>query len=407
MDVHAWRTLATEAPREPLPFISTEATTHAKMDSSIPLDVVQSVTNLSRETAKAARAGTNGGVLAASDLSSGLDQPAGVEREQNSGLINGEGKETVHFTADIIRSTSTPVGVGMAISVKKGIAKVTDLVPGSSAWGSSHISRGDRVKLVDGVDVRGKTAGEIVRLVKGEEGSMVVMALQKAGEKNETWVTLERRQTAGIGIAFERRDDGLLVESIHPDGAAAKSEKLKVGDKIIAVDGRSTEGKSVRQVVATICGPQNSTVSLTIQRGERLLPEVVLHRTTAIFPSPQRRPSSSSDDSDSSTSSSDDSEAATCSSPPGIRHWKRSTGTASREQGGIYGGVDASRVPPRSSFRQHRAQQQAGKLDLSSGIAFPEQNSSPSSSVRTSFSSPLSEELSPPARKPRHLNKAN
>lgn len=271
----------------------------------------------------------------------------------------------------------------MAVSVKKGVATVVDVTPGGAGWASEQISRGDVVHFVDGEVVKDKTVDEIVKMVKGEEGSLVVLAIQKPGEKEQRWVTLERRHTAGIGITFEKKAGSVIVESIQPDGAAAKSERLKVNDKIVAVDNRVVESMSVRQVAGVICGPPDKTVSLTIQRDGRLLTDIVIERQITNLHKPAPRDgsptSSSSEDSESSSSSSDSSDetrvaaGAAAASYRAVSHVHTNRRGESPQRkgrdlpvtgGGIYGGIDASTVAQRrNSFRelQQRMAQQGSE----------------------------------------------
>jgi len=76
-------------------------------------------------------------------------------------------------------------------------------------------------------------------------------------------------QFSGIGAELGKKGDQIVV--IAPvDGAPAAEAGIKAGDAILAVDGESTEGKSVDEVVGKIRGEAGTKVKLTlISNGER------------------------------------------------------------------------------------------------------------------------------------------
>jgi carboxyl-terminal processing protease len=76
----------------------------------------------------------------------------------------------------------------------------------------------------------------------------------------------------GIGIQIGIKDDQLTVISPIEDTPAAKSG-LKALDKIISINGKSTEDMSIEQAVSLIRGPKGSRVTLTIQRGTKNKPK--------------------------------------------------------------------------------------------------------------------------------------
>jgi carboxyl-terminal processing protease len=71
-----------------------------------------------------------------------------------------------------------------------------------------------------------------------------------------------------FGIGAQLRDDlnGFTIVRIVEGSPAAQSNKLKVGDKIVAVDEEPVVGMDIVEAVELIRGPQGSNVNLTILR---------------------------------------------------------------------------------------------------------------------------------------------
>ncbi|XP_033870891.3 multiple PDZ domain protein isoform X15 [Acipenser ruthenus] len=67
----------------------------------------------------------------------------------------------------------------------------------------------------------------------------------------------------GIAISEEDTKNGVMIKSLTEHGAAAKDGKIKVGDKILAVDDETVVGHPVEKVI-TLLKKAKSTVKLTI-----------------------------------------------------------------------------------------------------------------------------------------------
>ncbi|WP_347490758.1 S41 family peptidase [Desulfoscipio sp. XC116] len=88
----------------------------------------------------------------------------------------------------------------------------------------------------------------------------------------------------GIGIEILAGEQYPCVYSVIPGTPAAKSG-IMAGDIIVAVDGKSTVGWTLADVVEKIKGPSGSVVVLTIQRGEDDSLDVDLKRADIHLPS--------------------------------------------------------------------------------------------------------------------------
>ncbi|MBN2055305.1 S41 family peptidase [bacterium] len=82
----------------------------------------------------------------------------------------------------------------------------------------------------------------------------------------------------GIGISFDIRDGTLTV--ISPiEGTPAWDAGIRAGDRIVRIEGESTQGITTTEVINTLRGKRGSRVTIAIQRhGEEEIREVTLVR---------------------------------------------------------------------------------------------------------------------------------
>ncbi len=86
----------------------------------------------------------------------------------------------------------------------------------------------------------------------------------------------------GIGAELDMKD-GILTVITPLKGTPAEAAGLLKGDKIIAIDGKSTEGVSVDEAVSKIRGPVGTNVTLTLVRDRKSL-DVKITRETIQVP---------------------------------------------------------------------------------------------------------------------------
>ena len=69
----------------------------------------------------------------------------------------------------------------------------------------------------------------------------------------------------GIGVQVTGETEEIVIGSVFP-GTPAEEAGLRRGDRIVAVDGTTTEGETLDEVVARVRGPEGEQVRLTIRR---------------------------------------------------------------------------------------------------------------------------------------------
>ncbi len=75
---------------------------------------------------------------------------------------------------------------------------------------------------------------------------------------------VRRAGLAGVGMATVRRGGVFVVNSVQTGGPAAQAG-VRVGERILAIDGESTVGADQASVSALLAGPENSSVELTLR----------------------------------------------------------------------------------------------------------------------------------------------
>ena len=89
---------------------------------------------------------------------------------------------------------------------------------------------------------------------------------------------------SGVGIRIARGRDAVVVSSVFPGGPAQRAG-VRVGDRIMAVDGKAVRGPDLDGVVSGIKGPAGTTVRVRLRRAGRDAPiDLALKRETIAVP---------------------------------------------------------------------------------------------------------------------------
>ena len=91
------------------------------------------------------------------------------------------------------------------------------------------------------------------------------------------------RSFSGVGLGVEDRDGTVVVTRVYPDSPAARAQ-VRAGDAIVSVDGATTTGLTLKQVVEKIRGKEGTTVTVGFRRGGAAPREVKLTRSQITVP---------------------------------------------------------------------------------------------------------------------------
>ena len=115
--------------------------------------------------------------------------------------------------------------------------------------------------------------------------------LQSLGDNHSVFIEPEdfKRMNetgySGIGVRMSkpRPEEVPVVVEVFQNSPAGRAG-MRPGDRVLAVDGRSTEGRSMTEVVSGIRGPQGTPVRLSIARGGQPAPEIQIVRAPVEAP---------------------------------------------------------------------------------------------------------------------------
>lgn len=102
------------------------------------------------------------------------------------------------------------------------------------------------------------------------------------------WEEFERQTRGhygGIGSLIRKKDDYVIIAEPYA-GSPADEAGLKIGDKIVAIDGKSMCKENINEVSKLLRGEPNTTVTVTVERlltGER--EEIKIRRRRIVLPS--------------------------------------------------------------------------------------------------------------------------
>lgn len=120
----------------------------------------------------------------------------------------------------------------------------------------------------------GDAAASAMIAALGDRWSYYIPADQYAAymeQMNNTYV--------GIGVTITAEEDGSIRVIEVAAGGPAEEGGIQVEDRIIGVDGQSILGMDLTESQALIKGEENTTVAITVQRGEEELTVTVTRRT--------------------------------------------------------------------------------------------------------------------------------
>uniref|UniRef100_A0A670ZVY9 Multiple PDZ domain protein n=1 Tax=Pseudonaja textilis TaxID=8673 RepID=A0A670ZVY9_PSETE len=177
-------------------------------------------------------------------------------------------------------------GLGLSIVGKRNDTGVfvSDIVKGGLADLDGRLMQGDQILMVNDEDVRNANQETVAALLKcslgvvklevgrikaslfhserrmsqSRSGSLTSFSFPGGGsnppESYES--TLKKNYSLGVsiagGVGSPLGDVPIFIALMHPNGVAAQTQKLRVGDRIVSICGTSTEGMTHSQAVSLL-----------------------------------------------------------------------------------------------------------------------------------------------------------
>ncbi|XP_061873265.1 multiple PDZ domain protein isoform X16 [Colius striatus] len=186
-------------------------------------------------------------------------------------------------------------GLGLSIVGKRNDTGVfvSDIVKGGIADTDGRLMQGDQILTVNGEDVRNANQEAVAALLKVSEGSDSLSSFsfpvsgssapevfETGLKKNTTACEIQGLRTVEIkkgpadslgvsiagGVGSPLGDVPIFIAMMHPNGVAAQTQKLRVGDRIVSICGTSTEGMTHSQAVSLLKNA-SGTIELQVVAG--------------------------------------------------------------------------------------------------------------------------------------------
>ncbi|DAA26941.1 TPA: multiple PDZ domain protein [Bos taurus] len=219
-------------------------------------------------------------------------------------------EEDVYDTLTVELQKKPGKGLGLSIVGKRNDTGVfvSDVVKGGIADADGRLLQGDQILTVNGEDVRHATQEAVAALLKMSEASLSSFTfplsgsgtpelLESSSKKNALASEIQGLRTVEIkkgptdslgisiagGVGSPLGDVPIFIAMMHPNGVAAQTQKLRVGDRIVTICGTSTEGMTHTQAVNLL---KNASGSIEMQ--------VVAGGDVSVVTGHQQEPASSS-----------------------------------------------------------------------------------------------------------------
>lgn len=213
-----------------------------------------------------------------------------VDREQlengiYSGLVDSlEDPYSVYYSEEELKELQMSTegiyyGIGAYISkaVTDGYCTISGVIENTPAE-EAGLRAGDIIYEVGGVSTQGMETTEVVALIKGEEGTQVVLTLIREGENDYLEIPVERRKIESPTVSSEMLDEDIAYIQItefddvtEDQFAEALAECKGKGMKGLILDLRSNPGGNLSTVceIARMLLPEGMIVYTEDKYGNR------------------------------------------------------------------------------------------------------------------------------------------
>ena len=156
------------------------------------------------------------------------------------------------------------IGAYIGFNTEANMCYVSKLIKNTPA-AASVLSPGDFIVKVDGTDTIGMTSSEIVKLIKGPEGTSVTITVQREGEKNPLDITVARAKIESPTVEYEMLENSIGYIEITEFDDVTYAQYCEAYDTLVA--------QGMKGLILDLRANPGGNVSTVCQIARRLLPE--------------------------------------------------------------------------------------------------------------------------------------
>jgi carboxyl-terminal processing protease len=185
-------------------------------------------------------------------------------------------------------------GVGVQVEQREGNIVVVTPIDNSPAM-EAGVMPGDILVSIDGRDVRGSTVEDVIPVIRGEEGTTIVLGFERPSEQRVIEFELVRQRIAISAVSWSMLDDQRAVIRLSQfssgagdDVARALEAARDAGATGIILDLRNNPGGYVTEAikVSSMFVPEGSTIFLSQFRDGSRNPHLATPQETHIGDTP-------------------------------------------------------------------------------------------------------------------------
>ena len=189
-----------------------------------------------------------------------LVDPTAISQGAVKGMLEAlDDPYSGYYTPDeyellITQQQGTFGGIGATVGVRDGQIIVIAPIPGTPA-ASAGVKSGDAIKAVNGESTEGQSIEDVVKKIRGPEGTPVRVTIQHEGENDPVEIEFIRAMIDVPSLAYEMRDDMAYIQ-IYYFSARTDEELVPILRQLqeakakgIILDLRSNPGGPVDTVV--------------------------------------------------------------------------------------------------------------------------------------------------------------
>ncbi|CAJ0603570.1 unnamed protein product [Cylicocyclus nassatus] len=179
----------------------------------------------------------------------------------------GEENETEDDIINVELERNSVGSLGVQIASVSGRVCIKQL---TSEPAASHpdIHVGDTLVYVNGEAVANKSHQEVVSMLRSG-GNVVTLGLRREPEKKGNIITavLEKKPEGSLGLSLAKRtgSEGIFIRMIAANSAAAVEGSLRVGDRLLSLDGESVTDLTPTAILERLRAIQGA-VHVTVSR---------------------------------------------------------------------------------------------------------------------------------------------